>query len=76
MYEDIILVIRENFALGSEVQVSAVSKLVSGYSAEEVKATCDAALASGDLELAGHFDVSNDEGEPVGDSVPVYKLPS
>jgi hypothetical protein len=75
LYDEIILVIRENFTLGSEVRVSAVSKLVPGYSAEEVKAVLDAALASGDLVLAGHFDV-RDDGEPVGESVPVYKLPT
>ena len=69
------LVVRENFALGGEVRVSDVSKLVPGCSLEDVKATLDAALVSGDLVLAGHFD-AGDEGEPVGESVPVYKLPT
>jgi hypothetical protein len=75
-YDDIIVAVRENFVMGGEVRVSAVSKLVPGYSAEEVKAMLDAALVSGDLVLAGHFDVRDDEGEPLGESVPVYKLPT
>ena len=76
VYEDILLAIRENFARGDEVRISAVSQLVPAYTADEVKATLDAALANGDLELAGHFDVYDDAGELVGDSLPVYKLPT